>query len=289
MKLPITLWGATAIAVLAGLQPAIGKPTATQKCAAGKMTATGAYAACRMRAEARTERTGKGGNFRTCSKSHTAAFKAIEKKQGAACPTLGDAAAVQVSVAVDFASQACRFKAIADPGPPAGAAIVVVQGIQVTQSSDSILEITNPTITALNAYCFYAGDPNATSTCSMRDFVVTVPAQSTVSWLASVGNAAPLLIPTTDVPFSGVMVCLQVNNLTIPFIPTSASNMVASVTPPGGCKQAGLVIANGDGNNGDTILRLGGGAYEYGPCPASIGAARIQSCWSNSEFTFQCN
>jgi hypothetical protein len=31
------------------------------------------------------------------------------------------------------------------------------------------------------------------------------------------------------------------------------------------------------------------GKYAPGACPASIGAARIENCWSNSAFTFDCN
>lgn len=268
---------------LGARQPALGVPTGAEKCAAAKISATGRYTLCRLQAEARAERTGEQVDLGRCEERHTRAFQKAEAKHGAECPTGGDAAAIQIGVRAQATRLASLLEGLSNGGAQAGAAIVSVRGIQVTQTIDPTLTVANLSTAPLTAYCFFADD----SVCHTADFFVTVPAQSSVSWLASVGIQSQV-VPTT-VPFSGEMVCLQVDAPDLSPVPLFGSNLSASVTPPGGCPQDGIGIAAGSGNNGDPILTLGGVGNEYGPCPAGIGAARIESCWSNSAFTFECH
>jgi hypothetical protein len=269
--------------VLAARHPALGAPTGAEKCAASKISATGKYSLCRMQAESRAEQTGEQVDFGNCAENHTRAFQKTEAKHGAECPTSGDAAAIQIAVREQTTRLACLLKGLSDGSAQAGAAIVSVRGIEVTPTIDPTLTVANVSNAPLTAYCFFADD----SVCHTADFFVTVPAQSSVSWLASVGIQSQI-VPTT-VPFSGEMVCLQVDAPDLSPVPLFGSNLSASMTPPGGCPQDGIGIAAGSGNNGDPILTLGGVGNEYGPCPAGIGAARIESCWSNSAFTFECH
>ncbi len=270
--------------IMAAFKPARGASTDAEQCAVLKIAATGKYSLCRMQAEAAAEKTGEQIDFSKCTTRHTRAFERTETRFGTECPTSGDAAAIQHAVGVAANRLGCLFKGLADGNPPAGAAIVSVRGIQVTQTIDPTLTVANLSGAALTAYCFFV---DADSDCLVRDFFVTVPAQSSVSWLASVGIQSQIL-PTT-VPFDGEMVCLQVAAPPLPPVPVSGANLSASVTPPDGCPREGIGIASARCNNGDTILTLGGGANEYGACPASIGAARIEHCWSNSAFIFDCN
>ena len=296
MRFLTTMCSVTALVVTTMGQPAMGAPTAAEKCASAKISATGKYSLCRLQAEARAEKTGKLIGFNKCSAKHTDAFGKAEAKYGAECPTIGDASAIQVDVGVDVSQLACRSRALAavEAVPPclaflpAGAAIVSVGGIKVTNFYDPILTVSNTSATDITAYCFFVeNDAN----CNSRDFFLPLPAQSTVSWFAGVGllNQQSRL-PPTSVPFSGEMVCLQIAAPAEFPVPVYANNLRATVTPPGGCTRDGISIGLGDGNNGDSTLQLGGGGQsEYGPCPASIGAAHIQSCWSNGLFMFECH
>lgn len=286
MRLPIAVCGVTALVVTTIGQPVMGAPSAAQKCASAKISATGKYSLCRLQAEAKAEKTGNVVGFNKCAAKHTDAFVKAEAKYGAECPTTGDAPAMEIAVAVDTSQLACRFKAFSDGGPPAGAAIVVVGGIQVTDSIDPILTVSNPTAADITAYCFFVNDAD----CRNIDFFLPVPAQSSVAWFAGIGLASlGTIVPPTILPFSGEMVCLQVVAPSDTPVPVFAANLGAKLTSPGVCTQYGLGIGLGDGNNGDSTLQLGGGPFEYGPCPASISAAHIQSCWSNAAFTFECH
>ena len=146
-----------------------------------------------------------------------------------------------------------------------------VRGIQVTQTIDPTLTVANLTNAALTAYCFFVADD---VDCDVIDFFLSVPAQSSVSWLAGVGIPGQVLPP--PLPFNGEMVCLQIAAPDLSPVPVFGANLSASVTPPDGCPQRAITIPPGAGNNGDATLTLGGGTNEYGPCPASIGASRIE-------------
>lgn len=298
MRPPIVMYTIAAVVIAVG-QPAHGAPTAAEKCAAAKISATGKFSLCRMQAEAKVEKTGKQADFSKCSAKHTQAFQKTEAKYGAECPTISDASAIQVAVGVDTSALSCRVKGIFGDGRASavvaatGAAIVDVQGIQVTNTIDPILTVTNTTDNAIAAFCFFAPDGNdclSFSHSGPNYSIIPIPAQSSVSWLAGVG--IPLLIGRTSVPFSGEMVCFQIDPSVAETTdrPVYRADLMASITRPGGCPQSGIDIGLGGGNNGDAILTLGGSAYEYGPCPASIGVTRIETCWSlASAFHFECH
>lgn len=270
--------------ILAAYKPSRADQTAAEKCVAAKIAATGKFSFCRMQADALAAKTGAPADIGKCIAQHNRAFTRAESRYGTDCPTSADAAAVQRSVGLAAEQLSCLFKGLSDGAPPAGAAIVSVQGIHVTDMIDPTLTVANVSGSAITAYCvFVDADPD----CHTRDFFLTVPAQGSVSWLAAVGIQSQVA-PTT-VPFDGEMVCLQVDAPDLTPAPVFGANLSASVTPPDGCPREGIEIAPAGCNNGDTVLTLGGAAPEYGACPAILNPARIENCWSNSAFVFDCN
>ncbi|MFN8642648.1 MAG: hypothetical protein U0802_13725 [Candidatus Binatia bacterium] len=284
MRFPIAICVTAALVAATIGQSAFGAPSAAEKMRQLQNAGDRGGSLCRMLAEAKAEKTGKAVDFGKCATKHTQAFQKIESKPGAECPTTGDASAIQVAVALDTSALACRFKLIADPGPPAGGAIAVVPNVQVTDTIDPVLTVSNGSSSAITAYCLFAS-----ATCGLNvDFFVPVPAQSSVSWLASAGVPGQG-VPPAVTPFSGELVCVQVDAPTDPPVPSFRNDLSASLLPPGGCRQPAILIPHGDSNNGDLTLTLGGGGNEYGPCPASIGVTRIETCWTGVYFSFQCN
>jgi hypothetical protein len=99
-------------------------------------------------------------------------------------------------------------------------------------------------------------------------------------------------VPGTGIPFSGELVCLEVDSSGVP---VPGNSFTGSTSGGGQCPVAATSILGFDANNSDNVLCLGTGVTdtcstgaEYDNCPAGVDPARIQGCWSQSQFTFAC-
>jgi hypothetical protein len=268
--------------LLMGAQPSHAAPTDAQQCASKKIKAAGKYGQCRMKASAKAAKTGGTADFTKCDAKLSDAFLKVETQYGPACPTTGDATAVQTRVAADALEIACDLQS---PLLGTGASVAIVDNLQVTASSDATLAVVNVSNAMVHAHCFYA-----TASCTVTDFVVTLSAQGTVTWQALAGSVANLIPPIPETPFDGEMVCVEVDASDTP---VQGNHIYATRTAPGQCPLAQIGVLAGDGfSDGDAVLSFGGtsdiGVNEYESCPASIPETRIESCWSFSPFTFVC-
>jgi hypothetical protein len=175
------------------------------------------------------------------------------------------------------------------PGSAPGS-IVIVENLEVTSGHDPILSLTSVSNSFKDGYCFYASDG-----CALVDFFFGLPRQGSVEWQASQGGTTfsnegtPLPIPPiAEIPFTGELVCLELDAAGSP-IPVNG--LRAAVSIDGQCRLGATSLEGTFDNNGDTTLILGGspGISEYDPCPQSIDPSRIETCWSQSMFTFDCN
>ncbi len=168
--------------------------------------------------------------------------------------------------------------------PGRSGSIVVFENLEVNAASDPILSLANVSVLRVRASCFYAD--SSQPTCSVRGFDVQLDALSSVQWQASVGG--PVL--GAGNPFSGELVCVEVDLLGAPF----PGNHLVGTSQVGQCNTA-RSISGFDTNDLDNVLCLGSAigpgcqfGPEYGSCPAGVGSARIEDCWSQSQFTFMC-
>ena len=100
----------------AGTAGATGAATAAQKCEAFKNTAAGAKALCRSLKHAK-QALGKPHNFAKCETRFMRAFAKAEQQAGGACPTEGDAAAIEALVDA-CASDVAAALSGGSPPPP---------------------------------------------------------------------------------------------------------------------------------------------------------------------------
>jgi len=284
-KISIAVPGAALAAVALIAHIAGAAATQAQKCDAAKMSAAGGYARCRMNAEANALKAGVGADFSQCDARLAARVQGIENRYGAACSTQG------VSTIVDGLSSATSSLACALGAPARGACIVpsaaqgsilVYESLAVTASADSTVRLGNRSNIFALVHCLYvATDP----ACTVSDFQLGVPAQSVVTWQASVG--AGTIPPLPAIPFYGRLVCVEVDQTDVPL---AGNHLVGDVTQAGGqATDATALAGDPNGGNFDNVLDLGGPGHEYDACPASIPVTEIQSCWSLGPFVFQCN
>lgn len=275
MRSPFIL---TAIAIALAAAPAAAGPTPAQQCAAGKTKATGKYAQCRFSAQAKATKKGTTPDFAKCDSKVAQAFAKLETKYAAACPTIGDLASVQERVATEQAELACLLQGFSDPP---SASITIIPDLEVSVASDTVVTVRSLAANFVTTHCFYIG-----ATCVATDFILFLPAFSERSWNPADGDFDNGIPPVPTLPFSGELVCVQVDASDAPL---SGNHLVASTTQPGQCRQGGLGVMGGFDNNGDTTLDLGGPSFEYDGCPATLDPGHIESCWSNSPFTFACH
>lgn len=268
-----------AAAVLLGLaRAALSATTDEEQCLAGKLKAAGKYGQCRMTAEATATRRGNSPDFSRCDAKLANTFLSAETKYGAACPTVADAAAIEDQVESDARDLTCALRGYSESDR---ASVIVVPNVDVSEAHDVTLSLRNASNMLLTAYCFYS----SASTCSVSDFVLEIPPREAISWSASWGAFAGVP-PVPAIPFAGELVCVQV---AADLLPVNGNALVASITEPDQCRVGGIAVV-GDPmlNDADPVLTFGTG-LEYGPCPIEIETWRIESCWSGSMFTFQCN
>lgn len=97
---------------------ATGGATAAQKCEAFKNTAAGAKALCRALEHAK-QALGKPHNFAKCETRFMSAFAKAEQQAGGACPTEGDAAAIEGLVDACASDVAAALSGLSGGSPPA--------------------------------------------------------------------------------------------------------------------------------------------------------------------------
>jgi hypothetical protein len=170
--------------------------------------------------------------------------------------------------------------------PPAGGSILVFENLQVTDTMNPIVSLTTTGNSLANAHCFYAD--TSQPACRTFGFNVQLRPGASVQWQASAGGP----VPGTGVPFSGELICVEVD---VTGAPISQDSLAGTAQIPGQSPVAAASISGFDTNDGNNALCLGTGVTadcpsgaEYGDCPAGIDPARIQTCWSQSEFTFEC-
>jgi hypothetical protein len=177
----------------------------------------------------------------------------------------------------------CATNGASQPG-----SIVVFENLQVNGASDPVLSLANPSRALANAYCFYA-DSNQPA-CTTFGFNVQLSAGSSLQWQAGVGGP----VPGTGIPFSGELVCVQVDQVGGPF---AGNSLVGTLQNGGQCPIAATSISGfPEANDQDNVLCLGDSGdfnscptgAEYGDCPAGVDPARIEGCWSQSQFKFVC-
>lgn len=182
------------------------------------------------------------------------------------------------------------------PCPPAApGSIIVFEALNVSASSDSVLEIRNRANFRIHAQCFYA-EAGASAGCTVSEFWVSLAKQSSVTWPPRLGgvDAFGNNIPAVPgLPFQGELVCVQVDEYGTPLLGNSLSG---SVTTGAACAAVATGISGfPDLPSDDLVLCLGGAVSgqcpngaEYEDCPAALDTARIEGCWSESRFSFVC-
>lgn len=259
--------------------PVLGAPSAAQQCAAFKIKATGKYYQCRMQADAKAVKKGTTPDFAKCDTKVVEAFQKAEVKYGTACPTADDSATIQSQIQEHASAIVDDLQAVPDL---TGASIISLRGIQVTASSDPTLTIRNTSNSLITASCFFASEIG----CTVADFTVELIKKEVVSWPAGIGDVSHGIPPVATIPFAGEMVCVEIDAASAPI---GGNHLSGSVAEPGQCTLPALGILGNENNNMDNLLILGS-IDEYDSCPASIGEAHIESCWSQSaSFTFECN
>ena len=174
-------------------------------------------------------------------------------------------------------------------GPVQGGSIVVFENLQVSATHNPLLSLRNSSNSLVHASCFYAGATH--STCNVTAFTAVLPRQSSTQWQASVGGGTIPAIP--EIPFNGELVCIQVDAAESPI---SQNSLVGTSQDSEQCPAVATSISGFDTNNGDNALCLGGSAItgscptgaEYDGCPTGVDPGRIESCWSQSQFTIVC-
>jgi hypothetical protein len=170
------------------------------------------------------------------------------------------------------------------PGSGAGS-IAIVENLEVTSENDPVFSLGNASNNFKDGYCFYVSDA-----CAIVDFSFGLPRQGSVEWRASEGGSTMSIEgielpipPIPSIPFTGELVCLELDAAGQPL---PANSLRAAVTYSGQCQLGATSLEGTELGDGDTILNLG---IEYDACPQSIDPTRIETCWSQSMFTFQCN
>ena len=166
--------------------------------------------------------------------------------------------------------------------------IVVFENLQVTSTGDPILSLTNLGNAALDAYCFYADTTQPT--CTISSFNVALSGQSSIRWQAGVGSGSIPAVPA--IPFAGELVCVQVDSMGTALI---GNHLAGTLQSDGQCTAATSIPGNPDLLVQNNVLCLGNATDpncplgpQYGSCPADIDPARIEGCWSQSQFSFKC-
>jgi len=175
------------------------------------------------------------------------------------------------------------------PMPAAGASIVVFANLEAGGGDSPVVRLTNTRSNITDAYCFYAS-----SDCRITAFDVSLFRASTVAWSLSEGGADDTgrPIPGVAEPFAGELVCVVTDASGLPAATQGLTGRIEGL----GCPVNGLGIDGFENNDIDNALCLGTGqspacpfGSEYDVCPAVVGAERIESCWSNSQFDFLCS
>jgi hypothetical protein len=158
------------------------------------------------------------------------------------------------------------------PPPTPGGSILVYENLEVTETADPIITIGNQSNNQVLAYCFYVD-----ASCEVADFTVQLGRQSELS--RSVRQGLPGEVP--QIPFTGELVCVEIDSGGSPL---PGNHLFGSYETDGDPPTMALLLEGLDVDF-DATLVLGA---EYDPCPPSISSTRIESCWSESAFTFDC-
>jgi hypothetical protein len=166
-------------------------------------------------------------------------------------------------------------RAAAQPDIVRSASILLAPRIVTDDDRDTMIEIANVSFSMVSARCLYLDG----STGLEVSFDLMLARQNSARWTASEGllcpdgsvecNFAPGLIPPLPVPFSGALVCIEVDASGATL---SGNHFILSTTIldlfSGDAAAAGAIGLSGtDNNNGDNVLGLGDSGAEYAGCP----------------------
>lgn len=163
---------------------------------------------------------------------------------------------------------------------------------KVTNTSDTVIQITNTTNSVTYAHCLYVNADQGLW--QVTDFNITLTRQQPTHWLVSLGrpvNPAPPpdynagfdpgLIPPVPPGFTGFLICVEVgmdgnpvsaNSLigvaTVGEVDTTSSMGKYNAVGIQGCNGSTTCGGTGGSNNGDNVLELNN--VEYAACPGGV-------------------
>ena len=159
--------------------------------------------------------------------------------------------------------------------------IMVVPGVTAGGGQDTIVELLNTSDNQRYALCFYVD-----AACNSTDFEVSLPPQAALQWAVSSGDTSAGIPASSSLPFSGELVCVEIDQGGFPVPGNALEASANSVGDADTCLNP-ISIPGYDSNQMDGTLCLGGGVTpqcplgrEYGACPVGIDPARIEGCWT---------
>jgi hypothetical protein len=130
-------WWLGFAALLGSTPVALAGPTDAQKCEADKLRRAGSYAFCRLKAEAAAVKQNATPDFSSCEDKLPAKFASAESRYGAACPTSGDAGAIQSLLTGDTDFVALKLSGVRFVDNGDGTVTDVQTGLMWEQKDDS--------------------------------------------------------------------------------------------------------------------------------------------------------
>ncbi|HUI25560.1 MAG TPA: thrombospondin type 3 repeat-containing protein, partial [Candidatus Kryptonia bacterium] len=188
--------------------------------------------------------------------------------------------------------------------------IIIFENLRVSATDDPLVTLANTANNQVHAQCAYAnanqhcagtgtictGPGNCTAGdacaggCAVTTFSIALNRLTSVAWYPSRGESGIPSVP--EIPFSGELFCVQADSSGNAI---TGNQLAGSLVESGQCSIATTSLAGMIDAAPGRVLCLGGGVSDqcpngpaYDSCPQGVDPARIESCWSQSQFTFVC-
>jgi len=281
---------------------ALAELTDTQRCALAKLKASATYAACRLKAVEKATKSNAPVDITKCDPKLQSAYDKADSSYGAECARGNPPTPIGTQFGGQVNDLACRLTA--PMTGPAGT-LLIFDVPDAAALSNEKFYIRNSSYNSLLAQCFFAstgkrcsdtasacsGDSECVPTGTCVDgcnvagagFSVFLLAQADVFWDPRLGTGG---VPGFPAGFtSGQIVCVELDESGSPY---AANSLLGGSAIGDACPTATAIhISGGEAANSDGLLNLGL-PDQYDSCPASIPTSVIETCWSQSRFTFTC-